>query len=61
MLGFDQAARILPEIADRSPQEIIENFVAVGEKWADGRPPDDDVTFVVLKIKNSAAALDASI
>lgn len=50
MLGFDEAAKVLSEIADKSPQEIVNRFVAVGERWANDRPADDDVTFVVLKI-----------
>jgi len=33
------------------PQEIIEVFLKVSDQWADGRPQDDDVTFVVLKVK----------
>ena len=49
MLGFEKSAEILPEIARRSPQEIINYFVKTGENWAGVRPPDDDVTFVVLK------------
>ncbi len=49
LLGFGKAAELLPEIADRSPQEIINHFVEVGERWAGKRLPDDDVTFVVLK------------
>ena len=51
MLGFDKAAEILPKIAEQTPQEIIDYLVKVGESWADGRPQDDDVTFVVLKLK----------
>ena len=50
MLGFEKAAEILAAIADHSPQEIINHLVKVGEDWANGRPQDDDVTFVVLKI-----------
>jgi hypothetical protein len=33
---------------------IIEHLVNVGEAWADGRAQDDDVTFVVLKVKGEA-------
>ena len=55
MLGFAKAAQMLPEMADASPQEIINRFVETGEIWADGRPPDDDVTFVVLKVKTEDA------
>ncbi len=32
-------------------QAIIDYMVAAGEKWANGRPQDDDVTFVVVKMK----------
>ncbi len=49
MIGFERAAEMLPEIAGRSPQEIINHFVKVAEAWAGTRPADDDVTFVVLK------------
>jgi serine phosphatase RsbU (regulator of sigma subunit) len=50
MLGFEKAAAVLKEIAARAPQEIIDRFVEVSRKWANERPADDDVTFVVLKI-----------
>ena len=51
MLEDDAAKKVLAESADLSPQEIINRFVQVGENWAGTRPPDDDVTFVVLKVK----------
>ncbi len=49
MLGFEKAAEVLPEIASRAPGEIINRLVRIGQEWAGSRPPDDDVTFVVLK------------
>jgi serine phosphatase RsbU (regulator of sigma subunit) len=51
MLDYGSAKSILLEIAILSPQEIIEVFVKVADKWAGGRPQDDDMTFVVLKVK----------
>jgi serine phosphatase RsbU (regulator of sigma subunit)/uncharacterized membrane protein YwzB len=51
MLADETAKNLLSEIAAESPQEIIKRFVEAGEKWAGTRPPDDDVTFVVLKVK----------
>jgi serine phosphatase RsbU (regulator of sigma subunit) len=53
ILGFDIATATLPEIAGESAQTIINRFVAIGESWANGRPQDDDVTFVVLKVKTT--------
>ncbi len=52
MLDFSKAKKLFSVIAAESPQEIINRFVEVGENWAGARPQDDDVTFVVLKIKN---------
>jgi serine phosphatase RsbU (regulator of sigma subunit) len=51
MLGYGSAKSVLLEIAILPPQEIIEVFVKIAEKWADGRPQDDDMTFVVMKVK----------
>ncbi len=51
MLGYEKAAEILPQIARSSSQHIINQLVKIGEDWANGRPQDDDVTFVVLKLK----------
>lgn len=51
MLGYDKAQKMLEERAQSSPREIISRLVEADEKWAGARPPDDDVTFVVLKFK----------
>jgi serine phosphatase RsbU (regulator of sigma subunit) len=48
-LGYTRGSEILKEVAEQSPEEIIDHFVRAGEAWAAGRPQDDDVTFVVLK------------
>ncbi len=56
MLDYGKAKTLLKEIARDSPQEIINRFVEVGEQWAGTRAPDDDVTFVVLKVKDGNAA-----
>jgi serine phosphatase RsbU (regulator of sigma subunit) len=57
MLGFGKAAEILPDVAELSSQEIVEFFVAAASEWANGRPQDDDLTFVVLKIKADAVQI----
>jgi serine phosphatase RsbU (regulator of sigma subunit) len=51
MFDYARARRTFAEVAGDSPQEIINRFVETGEKWAGNRPADDDVTFVVMKIK----------
>ena len=51
MFGYEKAHGVLIAAASQSPQAIIEHFVRVGDQWAAGHPQDDDVTFVVLKVK----------
>lgn len=51
MLGYAPAKEALRATAAASAQAIIEQLITVGEVWAAGHPQDDDVTFVVLKIK----------
>jgi serine phosphatase RsbU (regulator of sigma subunit) len=52
MLDYAATKRALAVAAGRSPREIIEHFVSVGDEWSNGRPQDDDVTFVVLKVRD---------
>ncbi|MFN0107396.1 MAG: SpoIIE family protein phosphatase [Blastocatellia bacterium] len=51
MLGYDQPKLALAESAGLSSQRIIERLIADADTWAEGRPLDDDVTFVVLKVR----------
>ncbi|MGE0886406.1 MAG: SpoIIE family protein phosphatase [Blastocatellales bacterium] len=53
MIGYEQAKRSLAESASESAQSIIERYIRDAEVWADGYPQDDDVTFVVVKIRQS--------
>lgn len=51
MLGYEKAVEAFSRAAARngSPNAIIERLVADGEDWAAGTPPQDDMTFVVLR------------
>jgi ligand-binding sensor domain-containing protein/serine phosphatase RsbU (regulator of sigma subunit) len=40
------------KVAHKSPQSIIDHFVQVSDEWKQGGSLNDDMTFVVLKIKN---------
>lgn len=50
ILDYPAMKTIFAEAATRAPQEIIAHLTQAGEAWANGRPQDDDVTFVVLKV-----------
>lgn len=51
MLGYEQARHTLFSAAHLSSQEILARFVQIGDEWGQSRLADDDVTFVVLKIR----------
>jgi sigma-B regulation protein RsbU (phosphoserine phosphatase) len=51
MLGYDQARNTLASAAHLSSQEILMRLVQAGDEWGQSRLADDDVTFVVLKIR----------
>jgi sigma-B regulation protein RsbU (phosphoserine phosphatase) len=51
MFDYAKVKESLVKAAGRSPDEIIKHFVTAAELWADGRPLDDDMTFVVLKVR----------
>gem|GEM_PF-4646865 len=55
-LGYEQAKKVLAEAAPQSSQDIIQRFVQAGEAWAADSPQNDDVTFVVVKVRHSIAA-----
>lgn len=51
MLGFEKIPGLLKEAGNKSPEEIINHFTAVASEWLNGTRQQDDMTFVVLKVK----------
>ncbi len=49
-LGYDRSAELFEQCIGKSPEEICQYLAQGGDEWANGRPADDDITFVVLKI-----------
>jgi serine phosphatase RsbU (regulator of sigma subunit)/tetratricopeptide (TPR) repeat protein len=50
-IGFDKIPGLLKVIGDKSPEEIIASFKNSAEEWLNGSRQDDDMTFVVFKVK----------
>ena len=48
--GYSRVKELIAEAGNKTPQEMIEYFSKTGEQWANGRPQDDDITFVVMRI-----------
>ncbi len=51
MLDYERIFKALPAFAHQPAEEIIARLTALGDEWSEGRMQDDDVTFVVLKIR----------
>ena len=51
MYGYQRIKRYFEEIAGESPEGIISKLKKAGSEWVNDKDPDDDVTFVVLKVK----------
>lgn len=51
MFGYERITKEYEKIVGQTPEEIIEHMKSAGLDWVDGAEPNDDVTFVVLKMK----------
>jgi serine phosphatase RsbU (regulator of sigma subunit) len=51
MFGYERVITEYEKVADKNPKEIINHLKDVGSEWVNGNKPDDDVTFVVIKVK----------
>ncbi|KAA3614844.1 MAG: hypothetical protein D8M58_10340 [Calditrichaeota bacterium] len=52
MYGYKKIRNGFEDIAEKSPEEIITYLKNEGSDWVNHEAPDDDVTFVVIKVKN---------
>jgi serine phosphatase RsbU (regulator of sigma subunit) len=51
MYGYKRARNLFEELAVESPEVIISKLKTAGSEWINDNDPDDDVTFVVIKVK----------
>ena len=51
MFDYSRVKTHFSEIVKYAPNTIIEKLVEAGDKWMNGRLQDDDITFVVIRIK----------
>jgi len=51
MFNYERVVDLLEKHSDKSPDEIIESLKLNANEWAGELEPDDDITFVVLKVK----------
>jgi serine phosphatase RsbU (regulator of sigma subunit) len=51
IFGYDRVKKTFKEIGEGSAKEIIENLTKSSKDWLGGYLPEDDVTFVIIKVK----------
>ncbi len=51
MYGYDRTKSEFLSVGEKDPEEIVNYFKNSASEWVDGKAPDDDVTFVVIKVK----------
>jgi serine phosphatase RsbU (regulator of sigma subunit) len=49
--GYEKVKNEFKSVAEKNPDEIVEHFKTSASQWINGIEPDDDVTFVVIKVK----------
>jgi serine phosphatase RsbU (regulator of sigma subunit) len=50
LFGYDTAKSKFEEIAEKEPEAIITHLLKCSKEWMGEKAPDDDVTFVVIKV-----------
>jgi serine phosphatase RsbU (regulator of sigma subunit) len=51
MFGYKRTKNSFEEVAEKDPENIIVYLKSEGNSWSDNKEPDDDITFVVIKVK----------
>jgi len=51
MYGYQKTRDSIMKVSRMDPEEIINHLKNEGSNWVNDKDPDDDVTFVVIKIK----------
>jgi len=57
MLDYPRIKKLLHEAAESSADGIVKHLISAGDKWRNGKEQDDDITFVVLKVKHNTDLL----
>lgn len=49
--GYPRVRGVFQELGARSPEEILAGLTRAARSWTQGEPPNDDVTFVAVKVR----------
>lgn len=60
LFGAGRVRTAFEEAAQRSPAEIVDHLVATCRHWTNGGNPNDDVTFVVMRVRKPTGPIPSA-
>ena len=51
ILGYQKTVKIFNDVANESAANLIQKLLESAKEWANGHPQEDDITFLVVKVK----------
>jgi serine phosphatase RsbU (regulator of sigma subunit) len=51
IFDYPQVSKVFEQTAEKSPKEIIAHLEQTGKTWQKNQPQNDDMTFIVLKVR----------
>ena len=54
-LDYERVLECFKKVATLPPMAIIDRLIALADKWRQGRPQNDDITLVVIRMKTAPA------
>lgn len=61
MFGYERIRELFCTVAQSAPQTVIERLLQKGDEWAVDKAPDDDMTFVVLRRRDTESWPDIEV
>lgn len=51
-LGYEQSVKVVAEAAGQPAEQVLAHLMKTARTWCNGTSPEDDITFIVLKVKD---------
>lgn len=49
--GYVRVRSLFQDLGTRTPEEVVAGLTDAAQAWTEGRPPNDDMTFVVVRVR----------
>lgn len=49
--GYVRVRSLFQDLGRRTPEEVVAGLTDAAQAWTEGRPPNDDMTFVVVRVR----------